>query len=487
MNALSTVGLTKRFAGVTAVDRVDLEVSAGQRHAIIGPNGAGKSTLFAMIAGTLRPSVGRVHVGGVDVTGWRPHRIARLGVSRTFQHSARFGEETLLDNCLLAVHATARRPFDRLGRNAAMRRVARDALAAVGLDDRSADSAAALSHGEARQLEIAMALAQQPAMLLADEPLAGLAEAERLRVGNLLRDLDRSVTVVLIEHDLEFVLDVADEVTVLDFGTVIARGEPAAIRANERVATVYLGDRTTGATAAASARAGGRVELRTAGLRAGYGGATVLGGVDLEAAQGRVLAVLGRNGMGKTTLLQTIMGAVAATAGAIELDGRDVTRMRAAQRARTGLALVPQGRGILPRLTVAEHLLVGQRPGRWSATRVYDLFPVLHDRRNQLATTLSGGEQQMLAIGRALLRNPTVLLLDEPSEGLAPLLVRRVGEIVRQLAAEGETIVLAEQNVRMALSVADDVAIIDRGRIIHRGPAGQLRDDPIRQQQLLGL
>lgn len=488
MTVLRLKGLSKRFAGVVAVDGADLDVPAGQRHAIIGPNGAGKSTLLALVAGTLRPTNGRVEILGTDVTSWRPHRIARLGVSRTFQHSGRFGEETVLDNCLLAAHATSSAARTIVGRDRQLRHAACEALEAVDLGHRSGDLAAELSHGEARQLEIAMALAQRPRLLLADEPLAGLSETERIRIGGLLRGLERDVTVVFIEHDLEFVLDVADEVTVLHLGSPIASGPPAAIRADERVSEVYLGGAAvTDAHLAGGRPANGQVMLAVEGLCAGYGDTQVLDDISLDADAGRVLAVLGRNGMGKSTLLKTIMGTIRASAGTTWLDGVDVSGQGAARRARAGIALVPQGRGILPGLTVAEQLTVGHRPGRWTERRVYDLFPILEERRQQIATTLSGGEQQMLAIGRALLRNPAVLLLDEPSEGLAPAIIAQVAEIVAQLASEGETIVLAEQNAHMALAIADDVAILDRGRIVFRGPAPELRDDSTRQLELLGL
>jgi branched-chain amino acid transport system ATP-binding protein len=482
-------GVSKHYAGVRALDGADLEVARGARHAIIGPNGAGKSTLFSVISGANPPTKGTVHLLGEDTTTWAAHQVARLGVSRTFQHSARFAEETVLDNCLLAANATHGRGarWRRFGRDAGMHRTAERSLEAVGLRARRHDLAADLSHGEARQLEIAMAISQEPQVLLADEPLAGLSEADRARVGKVLHDLPDDLTVVFVEHDLEFVLGLADRVTVLHLGQVIAEGTPDQVRADARVAEVYVGgqagevrERPLEASSAAPA-------LRAEGLVSGYGPSVVLHGVDVEVPQGRVLAVLGRNGMGKTTLLKTLMGVVPAREGSVSIAGDDVSGLGARARAGAGLSLVPQGRGIIPGLSVEEQLQLSARPGRWTLERVLELFPVLGDRRAQSSTTLSGGEQQMLAVARSLLRNPSVLLLDEPSEGLAPMIVTRIGEIVRTLADEGETIVLAEQNVPMALSVADEVAILDRGRIVHRSSAAALRQDEAAQHRYLGV
>lgn len=480
--------VSKHFAGVRALDGASLEVPVGSRHAIIGPNGAGKSTFFNVLAGAAPATSGTVHLLGRETSGWPAHKVAGLGVSRTFQHSARFAEDTVLDNCLLAAHA-------RLGRGSRWRRFGRDrdltarserALESVGLLERRDDLAADLSHGEARQLEIAMAISQNPQVLLADEPLAGLSDADRARVGKVLHDLPDDLTVVFVEHDLEFVLGLADRVTVLHLGQVIAEGTPDEIRADEGVREVYLGGEA-GEARTRPADPHAEPALRTRNLVAGYGSSVVLHGIDIDVSPGRVLAVLGRNGMGKTTLLRTLMGAVDAREGTIELAGEDVTGLGGRERAHAGLSLVPQGRGIIPGLNVEEQLQIAARPGRWTFEHVYDLFPVLRDRRAQTSTTLSGGEQQMLAIGRSLLRNPSVLLLDEPSEGLAPLIVARVGEIVRTLADEGETIVLAEQNVPMALSAADEVVIVDRGRIVHRATAAELRADEQSLGEHLGV
>ncbi len=227
------------------------------------------------------------------------------------------------------------------------------------------------------------------------------------------------------------------------------------------------------------------------GIDAFYGDSHVLHGVSFSLQGGRLLGLLGRNGAGKTTCMSTIMGFVKPRHGAISLYGEPVAGLAPDVIARKGICLVPQGRRMFRTLTVRENLMVaaqsrrnGSGPG-WSLARVFALFPRLAERHAQVAGSLSGGEQQMLAIGRALMGNPRVLLMDEPSEGLAPQLVAEVGRTIAQLKAEGQSIVLVEQNIKLTLDLADDVVIINTGRVVFRGAASQLKlDDAIVSQHL---
>lgn len=242
---VSLRGLTVRFGRLTAVDDVSLEIPAGQHRAIIGPNGAGKSTLFGVIAGTQRAAQGRVVVGGEDVTALPVHRRADLGVITTFQHSSLFLRETVLENVLLAVAHKARvahRWFRPAGAYRELLERAAGLLAQVGLAGREALAAGALSHGERRQLEVAVALAAEPRVLLLDEPAAGMSPAETERLGQLIRGLPAEMTVLLVEHDLDLVFDLADEVTVLHLGRHLTTGPVAQVRADDEVQRAYLGD-----------------------------------------------------------------------------------------------------------------------------------------------------------------------------------------------------------------------------------------------------
>ena len=220
-------------------------------------------------------------------------------------------------------------------------------------------------------------------------------------------------------------------------------------------------------------------------VRAGYGDAVVLDGITLGVPQGRSLAVLGRNGVGKSTLLLTIMGFTRISRGAVIWRGRDITRAAPHWRARNGLAWVAQEREIFPSLDVEENLMVASRPGRWDLEAVYRLFPRLNERRASRGNHLSGGEQQMLAIARALMTNPRLLLLDEPLEGLAPIIVEELAAALRNL--EGMAMVLVEQHAEIALSLTEQALVIERGRIAHAGPSAELLSNEALLERYVGV
>jgi branched-chain amino acid transport system ATP-binding protein len=245
---------------------------------------------------------------------------------------------------------------------------------------------------------------------------------------------------------------------------------------------------TTSATTSATTTA---PLLEVQGLRSGYLQGTVLHGVDLAVSRGRILGLLGRNGVGKSTLIMTIMGLLRATGGTVRLDGAELTGRRPNEIALAGVGLVPQGRRIWPTLSVQEHLALAARHARARLRRrvddIYQLLPRLAERRRQLAGQLSGGEQQMLAIARALVTNPTVMLLDEPSEGLAPLLVDQIGVMIKAMAADGVAVLLVEQDLHLAFGVADEIAVMAKGVIVHRSETLAFRRDPATARRLLGI
>ncbi len=496
--ALTLLELSKAFGGLTAVDAVELSVGAAERRAFIGPNGAGKTTLFNLISGELPPSRGRIFLFGEEVTGLPAHRRAALGLARTYQITKLFPNLTVLDNVLLAVQALDRAKLTMLRPARTYRHFyerARLVLEMLGLAGKERGVVHDLSYGEQRQLEIGLALAGKPRLLLLDEPTAGLSPAESQTMTDMLKNLDAAITLLIIEHDMGVAFELASRVTVLHSGRVIADGSVEEIRQNPLVQEVYLGSLMNTARRPAvqprerlTVEPGGPTFLDVQDLHTYYGDSYVLQGVSLSLRHGQVVAILGRNGMGKTTLIRSIMGLTPPRRGRVLFNGTDITGRPPYEAVDLGVALVPQGRRIFPSLTVSENLAVAAFPrGKWTLERVMELFPRLKERAHHLGAKLSGGEQQMLAIARALMTNPQFLLMDEPTEGLSPLLVEELGRVLERLREAGLSVLLVEQNVPFALRVADQVHILSKGRVVHSGSPHDIWTDEEIKARYLGL
>jgi branched-chain amino acid transport system ATP-binding protein len=507
-----------RFGGVRALSNVNLEVATDAVTGLIGPNGAGKTTLFNVISGLQRTEHGHVRLGDRDITSLSPRRRARLGVARTFQRLEIFGSMTAKEN--IQVAAELHRSWSGKKRNP--KAVADEILERLRLTPVANLLASELPTGLSRQVELGRALATEPAILLLDEPSSGLSTEETDVMGDLLVELAGSgIGILLVEHDMELVMRVSRQVWVLETGAIIANGSPAAVQADAAVRLAYLGAEAHGAHGeelhigeattvpadaetpsspspvvvrgeplAADPSANGAVAdtavrdtvpaLELSGIRAAYGTIEAIHGVDLAVAAGTVTALLGPNGAGKSTLLKVASGRLRPTKGTVRFNGKDVTKRASDRLTRAGLCTVPEGRGVFPNLTVAENLsmwtFAGKTKRRDVEEKAYARFPILGSRRNQAAGTLSGGEQQMLAMSRALSTNPSLLLLDEISMGLAPLIVVELYEVVVQLAAEGIAILIVEQSARTALSVADRAAVMAAGRVVLTGTPAEVAD-----------
>lgn len=491
---LAADGLTMVFGGVRAVSDLGFEVPGSAVTSLIGPNGAGKTTALNMLSGFYRPSAGQFTLGQTPLAGLAAFRIARHGVARTYQTSQLFGSLTVADNVALAcgrghlggllsargfvsgeVRARCRHLLDFCGYRGA-------------LDIPSAD----LAHVDRRLVEIARALAADPDVLLLDEPAAGLSREDKTMLAQLLtRIAEAGISVVVVEHDMELVMQISRRIVVLDAGQRLAIGTPQEVQNDPAVRKAYLGEGTQQAVATVRAAVSGADELLGVGeLVTGYGAEPVLHGINLQVRQGEMIALLGANGAGKSTLMRSLAGLHRPVQGGIHAGGVNLMHLRAEQIVRQGVVLVPEGRQVFPELSVLDNIRLGAflYPQDVEA-RVQEMlgrFPRLRERLHHRAGLLSGGEQQMLAIARGLMSRPRVLLLDEPSLGLAPKVIAELFAALDQLRRENMTIVLVDQMAALALSLADRAYVIEGGRVVAQGTAAEIAANDALAKAYLG-
>jgi branched-chain amino acid transport system ATP-binding protein len=478
--ALSLRSVTKRFGGVAALSDLSLDVAPGELLGVIGPNGAGKSTLLSLINATQRPSSGEIVFDSEHrIDRLRTHRAARLGIARAHQIPRPFPRMTVRQNLLVAAHSSGRRLAVSGGE-------VDEILDLCGLQDRAERLAGTLPLLDLKRLEVARALALTPRLLLLDEVAAGLVAHEIDEITELIDGVHRrGVTIILVEHVQALVQALAERVVVLDFGRQIAAGTPGEIAADPDVIRIYLGSgdqhrpqRPQRQTESAPAEL-----LRAEGVCVDYGKLRALRDIEFAVGEAEIVAVLGANGAGKTSLARALTGLVPTAGGRIVLGGEDVTRLAAHLRARKGIAICHEGRRLFPGLKVAENLDLATYSGSSTThrdelyERVYELFPLLRERAGAYAGQLSGGQQQMVAIARALMSDPRLVIFDELSLGLAPAVIDEIYEAIEQIRAWQISIVLIEQNAYRALAVADRAYVLERGSVSFCGAPAELESE----------
>ena len=567
---LSVRNLGKSFQGLQAVSDVNMDLASGQVIGIIGPNGSGKSTTINLICGFLKPDSGQISLRGRTVTGLPATDMAEQGVSRTFQNGRVFPAMSVEENVAVGFHRRleARRPFRRLERWPILRWIplltqtwltlapgpacGREAVAerkavqseidrfSERLEEHRTQAAYTLSYANRRRTEIARAHVSSPDILVLDEPTAGMNQSETAEVLQQLLELKaQGQTMLLVEHKIDLIEALCDQVIAMDGGRIIASGPPRQVSADPRVITAYLGDRrprnnapmngqadvlarqnalasvtaaepidgqdpdSTGTRLRAKAEAsddegkptaeGERTLLSLDGVDVSYGPVKALDHISLRIPQGGIVSLLGGNASGKSTTMKTILGLLAPKEGTIRLDGQEITHTPTKDRVRSGIASVPEARRVFAAMSVEENLRMGAYTQRernqieQDLDTIYERFPRLAERRGQQAGTLSGGEQQMLAFGRALMSHPRLICMDEPTMGLSPKLVDQVLEQIASLRDQlGISILLVEQQAELALSIADYGYVLQNGLIRLEGPARQLLNDERVRQAYLG-
>jgi branched-chain amino acid transport system ATP-binding protein len=478
--------VTKSFGGIKAVTRVNLEVAGQGVHALIGPNGAGKTSLFNLISGMFAADSGSVRLGQAELAGAQPNQICTKGLSRSFQITNLFKGLTVRGNLELSVLARDPHRFSMLRRLAALHETQQqteDLIKYLGVQGMERALAEDLSYGGQRLVDMGLALGSAPKILLLDEPLAGLAAAERDRIGRLIRKLGDRIGVLLVEHDVDRVFMMADKITVMNQGEVLVEGQAEQVRTDVRVREIYIGSGSQALAAKVKpSQLGEDYVLKVSDLNAFYGKSHILTDISFQARKGEIIAVLGRNGAGKSTLLKSLLGLARLGSGTIDLSGTTTSAPVPEVMARLGIAFVPQGRRLFPGLTVKDNLMLGRLkrsgPGNngWTDQEIFNVFPRLKERYLLDATLLSGGEQQMVAIARALAGHVQVLLLDEPFEGLSPAMTEEVFNAILALKSK-LTILIVDHNLDLALAISDTAVVLDRGRVSHQGSAYQLLTD----------
>jgi branched-chain amino acid transport system ATP-binding protein len=483
---LSARHIVKSFGGIKAVQGIDISIGDRTLHALIGPNGAGKTTAFNLLSGMFPPDEGEVSLMGQPIAGHAPEEIASAGIGRSFQITNLFPALSVGENIRLAVQARHPRRFDPVTNALSIDAINAETDAIIrylGLAGIEKAEAGMLSYGGQRLLDMGLALATAPRVLLLDEPLAGLAAAERERIGAIIKRISSDLPVLLVEHDIDRVFQLADQVTVMNEGRVLLDGSVDDARASAKVQEVYIG---SGATeiAARPRETAARVNalLTASNVDTFYGKSHILNDVTFTLHENEIIALLGRNGAGKSTLLKTLIGIAPASHGSIKLADNELIGLSSAQVARLGIGYVPQGRGLFAGMSVEQNLELGglkRQTGHgvhWTRERIYEYFPRIRQRLDSPADYLSGGEQQMVAVARALSGDVRVLLLDEPFEGLAPAVVEQLFETFDRLRKE-IAIIIVDHNLDLALALSDTTVALERGRVIHEGPSKALRDN----------
>jgi branched-chain amino acid transport system ATP-binding protein len=506
-NLIEVQGVSKSYGGLNALSLCDLEVREGEINGLIGPNGSGKTTLFNVVTGYERIQQGKVSFRGTDITNAPPDRVFKLGIGRTFQLTRMFPRLTVLENMLVATQRKESwlRGVMRLAGSASEKHRALELLDFVGIARLAHEPGGNLSFGQRKLLELASLLVADPAILLLDEPTGGVNPTLIGHLADRIRDLNADgKTILVVEHNMEFVMSLCSRITVLRAGTALISGTPEEVRADPAVLDAYLGGEDDASTQreladeAAHApalsvtpvrrereRLGESTSLLSLrGVTAGYGGGDILKDVTLEVPRGSITCVVGPNGAGKSTLMATISGLLRPRLGEITFDGQSISGNSPKDILTRGLSQIPQAHSLFGDMTVRENVEMGaftvtdRALVRQRLRAVEELYPIVRDRAEEKAGSLSGGQQRLVEFARCLMLDPSLIMLDEPSMGLDPQTRQMVFEMIQLMNQQGKTILLVEQNARAGLKLSTYGVVLENGVVRLTGSGQEVLEHP---------
>jgi ABC-type branched-subunit amino acid transport system ATPase component len=509
-NLIEVKNVTKAYGGVKALSDCCLEVHEGAINGLIGPNGSGKTTMFNVITGYERIQQGQVFFRGTEITNAPPDRVFGMGIGRTFQLTRVFRRLTVLENMLVATQREEGwlRGIVRLAGSSSERRRAMELLDFVGITRLAHEPAGNLSYGQRKLLELASLLVADPSILLLDEPAGGVNPTLLGHLADRIREVNQmGKTILVVEHNMEFVMSLCARITVFSQGSALMAGTPEEVRVNPAVLDAYLGgeddaetvqdlaeetvDQGSPRVSVGSARTApqeqpGRPEalLNLRNITAGYGGGDILKDVTLDVPRGGITCVVGPNGAGKSTLMTTISGLLSPRVGEIRFDGDVVSGLSPKQILGRGISQIPQAHSLFNDMTVRENVEMGAFTVSDRAlvqkrlAAVEELYPVVRDRADEKAGSLSGGQQRLVEFARCLMLDPQLIMLDEPSMGLDPSTRRMVFDMISLMNQQGKTILLVEQNARAGLKLSTHGVVLENGMVRLTGSGREVLEHP---------
>lgn len=467
MNVLELINVRKRFGGIVATNNVSFNVEENETLGLIGPNGAGKSTIMHLIIGIHRPNEGKIKFLGEEIQNLPIHKRIKKGIAVMFQHSRPLKRQNVLENikvALLKDKIDIKFPKD-------INEKAEELAKKVSLQDFLNRHPEELPFGVIRRMELAKALALNPKLLLLDEPFAGLNHSEVKEFSNIVNSIEKQgFSIILIDHNVKAVYNMVDRIVAIHSGKVISAGTPSEVISNQEVKKVFLGEESSNFLEKKNNVSNEEVlSVKIKSLN--YNKAEALRNIELKVCKGQFVSIVGLNGAGKTSLLKSIFSMVKYE-GEIYLEGKALHKLKTAEIVNLGMTFVPETRELFKFLSVEENLEIpmhdlDNKILKERLEEVYSIFPRLKERRKQMAGTLSGGEQQMLVIARAFVRKPKIMVMDEPTLGLAPIVLEEISKILDYMHKELDlTILLAEQNLHFALKHSDMVYLLEHGNLI---------------------